>query len=361
MKKLNLILIGLCIVFAAHAQVHFKWAVESSRAAPTQFSCYRGETILLQPVITSYGEPVSNYTATVYWQTNGMDTAWWTTNALVFCPAMDVGASSYTLFVKADTTNGTSYRANAVIRMLSAPGVTPNSLPYPVQLLNFSNVSWTNAPWLLVESDPGIPAAIDTSVAVSGTNAQAAAAEAQANAIAFSSTNKTVRLFDPSNTSRFIDGSGNQYVISNFWTMTFSDGFADQYGGKPLQDSYVFTATEQTFTESLGGFPPQYWGMSWTSQYGFRVFRQITGIYWNDWRSTTNAYILDYAAPMGGGTGYAIITPSATTSLVSRLASVAYVQAIQEYHQDSYTNLIWKSVYSNGWMWLVAFTNYPAN
>jgi hypothetical protein len=37
------------------------------------------------------------------------------------------------------------------------------------------------------------------------------------------------------------------------------------------------------------------------------------------------------------------------------------IESLRDFHVDSYTNVIWKSVYSNGWMWLVAYTNYPAN
>ena len=364
MKKLNLILIGLCIALAAQAQVHFKWVVESSRAAPTQFSCYRGETILLQPDIKAYGESLSNYTAAVYWQTNGMGSAWWTTNALVFSPAMDVGASSYTLFVKADTTNGTSYRANAVIRMLSAPGSTPNALPFPVQQINFATVSVTNAPWLLVESDPGIPAAIDTAVAVSGTNAQEMALAAQSASIAFSVSNQTTRLYNPSNTSEYIDGSGTKYVVSNHWEMAFSDSFRNQLSEQPPQSSYVFNSLSDAFTSGSWRFAYGSWiGVTgWYASYG-----PIGMGTYNSWTHTTNSLVLD---PSFGAQGSAYVRRFSTTTLVDSVAFSSdiltpaqitnIVDSVKELHVDGYTNIIWRSVYSNGWMWLVAYTNYPA-
>jgi len=45
--------------------------------------------------------------------------------------------------------------------------------------------------------------------------------------------------------------------------------------------------------------------------------------------------------------------PATTTNTV-------YVVSEPEVHTDSYTNLVWKSVYSNGWMWLIAYTNTPS-
>lgn len=33
--------------------------------------------------------------------------------------------------------------------------------------------------------------------------------------------------------------------------------------------------------------------------------------------------------------------------------------ATKEIHADSYTNLLWRQIFSNGWCWLVAFTNTP--
>lgn len=39
--------------------------------------------------------------------------------------------------------------------------------------------------------------------------------------------------------------------------------------------------------------------------------------------------------------------------------AVAQAAASKELHADSFTNLVWESVYSNGWHWLVAHTNTP--
>ena len=39
--------------------------------------------------------------------------------------------------------------------------------------------------------------------------------------------------------------------------------------------------------------------------------------------------------------------------------SLAVTEATKELHQDTYTNLVWRNVFSNGWVWLVAYTNTP--
>ena len=39
--------------------------------------------------------------------------------------------------------------------------------------------------------------------------------------------------------------------------------------------------------------------------------------------------------------------------------ALAAAVAAKEIHADSFTNLLWKSVFSNGWHWLIAYTNTP--
>jgi hypothetical protein len=170
-NKLSLLVI--CAALATQGQVLCRWTADSSRTTPVEFSCFRGESLLLSPTLASYGTSITNYTATLLWQTNGMGTAWWSTNVLAFTPSMDVGATRYTIFIRAAMTNGVNYRANGTITMRNAPGFTPNTLPLPVPSIDFATVNTTNAPWLLSELDPGIPAAITSAVAQAGTNATA--------------------------------------------------------------------------------------------------------------------------------------------------------------------------------------------
>jgi hypothetical protein len=310
-KTLTMIL--CCLSLASLAQVPCRWTVESSRTAPGQFSCYRGETLSLEPTIKEYGVTLTNYTATLWYQTNGMDRTWWQgTNGMFFTPAMDIGASVYIVYIQAVKTNGTSYRANAVIRMLGAPGETPNAIALPVERLDFASIIYTNAPWLLAELDPGIPGAIATA----GTNAQAMADSALSNAVLFATTNQTTRIYNPSNASEYIDGAGNKYVVSNFWNMTFSPNFSG--GELPSQTNYLFTAANQWYQEGWHGLPMFGGWWTWRISIG-GIYYFPGGFYTRDWLPTTNSLVLDPVL-VTGATGYAYISHWTTTNLVGTVA-----------------------------------------
>jgi len=128
------------------------WDAEASAARPAQADVYRGETVALRPAFLERGAPADTNGAafTLYWQTNGMGAAWWSdpTNAFRWTPARDCGAAAYTLFIRCDTAAGASYRANARLRMLDSPGAEPNMIPLPALAIDFSAVSYLNAPWL---------------------------------------------------------------------------------------------------------------------------------------------------------------------------------------------------------------------
>lgn len=140
---------ALCIASAAHAQVLCRWTAESSLPVQAVFECYRGETLQFSPAFTAYRQSITNFTSyTLLWQTNGMGSVWWSTNILAFVPAMDCGADSYTVFIRAAGADGVSYRANCRVDMRFAPGAEPNALPLPAPSIDFAAVAVTNAPWV---------------------------------------------------------------------------------------------------------------------------------------------------------------------------------------------------------------------
>ena len=64
-----------------------------------------------------------------------------------------------------------------------------------------------------------------------------------------------------------------------------------------------------------------------------------------------NPQATGWGATLSDGTrSIPVIRPALHTDLMR-------IQVMQ--HVDSYTNLIWQSIYSNGWHWLVAYTNTP--
>lgn len=116
-------------------------------------------------------------------------------------------------------------------------------------------------------------------------------------------------LYNPTNSSEYIDGAGRKYAISNFWEMTFSAAFAGGYSLAPAQTNYLFTAYDQEYYERPGGAPNPYWSIKPTSLNYFPG-----GFYTWDWAATTNAYVLDPI--VGGATGHAYIRAYSTTTLV---------------------------------------------
>lgn len=133
--------------------VPVRWTVETSRAQVAQFEAYRGETLLLEAEMRSYGKPLSEVLQPdLYWQTNGMGNAWWKAPATsegnvcraFWTPTNDCGAAAYNCFIGGP---GATYRAAFRLRMLPSPGFTPNHLPLPARRIDFAAVEVENAPW----------------------------------------------------------------------------------------------------------------------------------------------------------------------------------------------------------------------
>lgn len=141
------------------AGIPVQWTADAYKLRPLEYDCYHGETLDLAASLTAYGEPIdlTGKTARLYWQTNGMESAWWTTNAEVravsgasnvlaatFRGDFDAGAKSVTGFIGID---GENYRAAFVLRFRPSPGFVPNVLPLPQPVIDFSKVVVLNPPW----------------------------------------------------------------------------------------------------------------------------------------------------------------------------------------------------------------------
>jgi hypothetical protein len=425
MKALTFI-VCCAIALQGYSQVLCKWTADSSSATAAEFQCYRGETLQFQPTLKQYGAVISNATYTLQWQTNGMGTSYWSTNILQFTPAMDVGANAYTVFIRAETTNGVSYRANAKIKMLGSPGATPNVIPLPVQRIDFASVQYLNAPWLLSADLDPVESRIEGVEA--GTNVWNAAAawgnHASAGYLASSvwlswlGTNTYIKAESdptvPAHVKAITEGqvtawdagtnrSDRTYTLygyTNAW-QTVENGTATVWRIENGADisSAILTVTEPltidgggvvlpvgiytSIVESAGVF---IWSHNGTA---FGYYTYSPGIpltacllfeddssAWYGHNGDTGTYVFPdvmtnlYGTAIGGKVtvdyGRTMVTnayPLATAGAQAGLSGqqvTNIVEAVRELHVDSYTNIIWRSVYSNGWMWLVAYTNYPA-
>ena len=153
MNKNNvLILVSFLFSSLAFAVPH-RWAAEVSRLAAEEVNAFQGETVEFYPEITAYSEPFVSDTYQLYYQTNGMGGLYFsgaiTTNLpVLFTPAMDVGATSYSFFIGTTNSAGLCFRPHGTLRMKKSPGFRPNTIPLPVTRIDFATTAYTNAPWL---------------------------------------------------------------------------------------------------------------------------------------------------------------------------------------------------------------------
>jgi hypothetical protein len=126
-------------LFSLHspASVPLAWQVTPRNPAPVAFDRHHGETLELRCTFTGFGELPFDQAADIrlWYQTNGMATAWWSVPASVssnvlsatFQPSADPGADRLSLFFGAPS----NAYASAVLRLRHSPGFAPNILPPP--------------------------------------------------------------------------------------------------------------------------------------------------------------------------------------------------------------------------------------
>lgn len=153
-RTLPLMLLTAAALADPLATMRWTLDVETPDPRPYVATAVRGECIALE--CTLQNANLGGAGARFLWQTNGMDTAWWSAPATVsgstvravWDPAMDSGAAAHQFAF--DISNGptsTLYRVLGTIRIRPGPGATPNEIALPVQTIDFATVTTTNAPW----------------------------------------------------------------------------------------------------------------------------------------------------------------------------------------------------------------------
>ena len=160
MKHIALFTFTFCLHLSLLAAVPCPWTVEMTRAKPATFEYYQGETIDFKATLMASGKPFespSNYS--FFWQTNGMGNLYWEapqqggagvppaqSNVLfaTWLPSYDVGARVYKCFIGSPSNN---YHTAFQLRLMPSPGATPNELPLPTPVIDFSKVTVLNPPW----------------------------------------------------------------------------------------------------------------------------------------------------------------------------------------------------------------------
>ena len=277
MKKL--FAIALLASFTALA-APFKWTCDWPEAKSQTFSLYQGETATFEPTFRVNGHTVTNATIEAVWyQTNGMDQAWWKLDGNTFAPSNDVGAASYRFFVEAKASGDTIYRANGALRMLPSPGFTPNVISFPARALDFSVIDYTNAPWLLVdatnnfvtaESDPTVPEWAKAAQKPTYTASEVGAATAAdvyrliaGTNVVLVVTNYNSQTHTPAMKLQHLDTDSGQYVT--YWDETRRHGMT-LTNAMNYTDAQIETRAPKAWsgtTSGLGAEAPA--GVTWIS------------------------------------------------------------------------------------------------
>lgn len=313
--RATVLLCGL-LAAAAHAAVPIRWSVDVSRAPqPVQFTAYRGETLSLAADFHAYGKPLDLGAATValYYQTNGMDQAWWNVSAsahtnrieATFTPSDDPGADSLICFLGSPAT---SYRAAFRLRFVGAPGAVPNDISPPVTRLDFSGIEVANAPW-------ATPADV-----ASATNALAASTAAS---LSYYAPLSALAGYAP--LSALTDYASLSYVNGNFFRGTWNGYDFAATAEITLYDGYIVLDNSSTMGDVLnisyqsvmleGGGSAQ-WRDIFAAANGFQSLAVAT---------TNNAHAVAIAA-----TNYTYAAAAAATNY-THLAAVAatnYVDSV---------------------------------
>ena len=146
---------ALCLAAPSpsRASVPLSWEVKPGQASPVAFDRFHGESLQLSAEFVGFSEPPFAPGADVrlWYQTNGMGSAWWSVPAsvesnrvsAVWSPELDPGAERVNLFFGAPS----NAYCSAVLRLRGSPGMVPNVLPLPVQRLDYAAIEVANAPY----------------------------------------------------------------------------------------------------------------------------------------------------------------------------------------------------------------------
>lgn len=219
---------------AALAAVPLAWDARPGNPAPASFDRYHGEALEFRCNFRGFGElPFAPGADIRLWfQTNGMGSAWWSVPATVqsnvlsatWSPALDPGTDRVSLFFGAPSN---AYAA-AVLRLRHSPGFAPGTMPDPE---TFHESDPVFAAWLSTYTPP------NTSLEPSTNYTDRALG-------AFAATGAVARATVYGTPTRWTDASGRVWeaVYEHFTDWAFS--------GVP--DGYVFWLSD--YNGSLPGY-----------------------------------------------------------------------------------------------------------
>ena len=231
----------VCLLSAAifaSAAVPLTWDVRPGQPAPITFDRYHGETLSFSATFRGFGELPFSPGADIrlWYQTNGMGSAWWSVPATVssnvlsatWSPTFDPGSDRVSLFFGAPSN---AYAA-AVLRLRHSPGFAPGSMPDPIAF-HESDPEFTA--WLssFQESDPAFASWLE-SYTPPDTSLEPSTNYTDRALSSFAATGTVARALTYGTPTRWTDSTGCVWEARNI-------GYADwlvETNGVPFMSLY---------------------------------------------------------------------------------------------------------------------------
>lgn len=154
-KSILSLILAPTAAFAIERPLH--WTSDISRVADMRFDALHGDALDFKVDFNAHEKPVdlAGLDATLYWQTNGMGSAWWSapgaisnsTARALFPSSSDPGDKTLNFYLALSDGSNVVYGASARVTFKNSPGFTPNRIEPPVVTLDFSGIEVFNAPW----------------------------------------------------------------------------------------------------------------------------------------------------------------------------------------------------------------------
>ena len=349
-----------------------------------QASAYRGETLDIRARLLDGAHPLpvpAGAEAAMLWQTNGMGAAWWSVPATVstsgvveatWTPTNDVGAASYRVFLGV-AAGGRNWRANLLLRLIDAPGASPNELEPPIQSIDFSLVEVSNAPWIEEEADPTVPAWAKAE----NPPVQPIKPETDPLFQGWKTNTYPSQIRFKQDMILSVIGGGEVAIpmgnnVSNLVYVPSSAGVRDAIAVAGWSmTNYTAGAVAALKSQVETGW----WGKWTITRNGVDITAQVNQPFWHDgeggWIVTPATIQGDDSAGEIAGTiddselswqawelpAYVEVAYTAKRRRIAGPVGDYVLQSKKELHADSATNIVWMNVYSNGWVFLKAYTN----
>jgi hypothetical protein len=283
--------------------------------------------------------------------------------------------------------NAIAVAANAAYTNAAArTQAASNALAQAVIAANSARTSGDDGLQAVIGAVSNLFHAVAQAEAVTRSNA---VAQALAGVTGNSNRIETVKLeanmFSQTNKVTALHGTSNEWLtitsgVTTLWKVSYTNGYKLQgyedpdylgFGPHAPPNTYIYLAPTTILDGIVSVFDiptnSAFPGLKWKaglSEYGASVYDDDYTSVGTPWATTDYEFPVTIPVALGyegSAVGYWVLSRLAIPiTNTSPMLSFSQLESAKEYHRDSYTNIIWQSVYSNGWTWLIAHTNYPA-